>query len=107
MNVPVPSRKDIHSITELAFIALGSNLGRSRTVLAEAMSRLEKSSQGPLLRSSLWRTEPVDCPPDSPPFFNAAVGLTPFPDETPQTLLEKLQALEKEFGRRSKKVLNE
>jgi 2-amino-4-hydroxy-6-hydroxymethyldihydropteridine diphosphokinase len=38
---------------------------------------------------------------------NAVVGLTPRAGETPETLLTKLQALEKEFGRRPKKVLNE
>jgi 2-amino-4-hydroxy-6-hydroxymethyldihydropteridine diphosphokinase len=49
----------------------------------------------------------VDCPPGSPVFVNAVVGLVPRDDETPETLLAKLQALEKEFGRRPKKVLNE
>ncbi len=34
-------------------------------------------------------------------------GLAPRIGETPETLLDKLQALEKEFGRRPKKVLNE
>jgi 2-amino-4-hydroxy-6-hydroxymethyldihydropteridine diphosphokinase len=33
--------------------------------------------------------------------------LVPYPDETPESLLGKLQALEKEFGRQPKKILNE
>jgi len=49
----------------------------------------------------------VDCPPDSPPFINAVVGLVPRPDETPESLLTKLQQLEREFGRQPKTVLNE
>jgi 2-amino-4-hydroxy-6-hydroxymethyldihydropteridine diphosphokinase len=71
------------------------------------MKRLEELSDRPLLRSSLWQTAPVDCPPASPAFVNAVVGLRPCDNETPETLLAKLQALEKEFGRRPKKVLNE
>lgn len=71
------------------------------------MGRLAELSDQPLLRSSLWATSPVDCPPGSPDFVNAVVGLVPKTDETPESLLSKLQALEKEFGRRPKKVMNE
>jgi len=90
-----------------AFVALGSNLGNSREIISQAMERLQKLSSQPLLKSSLWETTPVDCPPDSPPFLNAIVGLVPFPNETPESLLKKLQQLEKEFGRQPKKILNE
>ena len=69
--------------------------------------RLEELSDKPLLRSSLWKTTPVDCPPGSPAFVNAVVGLVPRAGETPESLLAKLQALEKAFGRRPKQVLNE
>jgi 2-amino-4-hydroxy-6-hydroxymethyldihydropteridine diphosphokinase len=91
----------------IAFIALGSNLGDSREIVLRAMDRLEKLSTAPLLRSSLWETEPVDCPPDAAPFVNAMVGLTPSAGETPESLLQKLKALEVEFGRKPKTVLNE
>jgi 2-amino-4-hydroxy-6-hydroxymethyldihydropteridine diphosphokinase len=91
----------------LAVVALGSNLGDSRQNILQGMRRLEEFSDRSLLRSSLWQTMPVDCPPGSPAFVNAVVGLVPRADETPETLLAKLQALEKEFGRRPKKVLNE
>jgi 2-amino-4-hydroxy-6-hydroxymethyldihydropteridine diphosphokinase len=91
----------------MAFIALGSNLGDSVSILQEAMKRLAELSGQPFLRSSLWATSPVDCPPDSPDFVNAVVGLVPKAGETPEGLLGKLQALEKEFGRRPKKVMNE
>ena len=49
----------------------------------------------------------MDCPPDSPKFINAVVGLFPKADETPESLLTKLRELEKEFGRSPKKILNE
>jgi 2-amino-4-hydroxy-6-hydroxymethyldihydropteridine diphosphokinase len=71
------------------------------------MERLENYSQSPLLRSSLWRTSPVDCPSGSAPFINAVVALEPGPGETPETLLAKLRELEREFGRQPKTVLNE
>jgi 2-amino-4-hydroxy-6-hydroxymethyldihydropteridine diphosphokinase len=89
------------------FIALGSNTGDSPKIVREAMRRLQEFSMTPLLKSSLWKTTPLDCPPGSPIFANAVVGLTPHDGETPESLLTKLQALEKEFGRKPKQVLNE
>jgi 2-amino-4-hydroxy-6-hydroxymethyldihydropteridine diphosphokinase len=89
------------------FIALGSNLGDSRKIIFDAMARLQIFSDKPILKSSLWQTSPVDCPPDSPKFVNAAVSLIPKENETPESLLNKLRELEKEFGRAPKKVLNE
>ena len=91
----------------LAIIALGSNVGDSQRILSRAMERLETLSSERLLRSSFWHTTPVDCPPGSPPFVNAVVGLTPRTGETPESLLMKLLELEKEFGRKPKQVLNE
>lgn len=90
-----------------AYIALGSNLGDSRHILSRAMEQLQKLSDQPLAKSRLYQTTPVDCPPGSPGFINAVVGLMPRAGETPETLLKKLQELEKEFGRQPKKVLNE
>ena len=90
-----------------AIIALGSNLGNSRQIILDAMARLQDSSCEPILKSSLWQTSPVDCPPGSSVFVNAIIGLVPRPDETPESLLVKLQSLEKEFGRQAKKSLNE
>lgn len=94
-------------VGRLAFVALGSNLGDSVRILREAMSRLQQVSDAPILKSSLWRTDPVDCPPGSPPFVNAVVGILPGAGQTPEILLARLQALEAEFGRQPKKVLNE
>ena len=92
---------------EMAFVALGSNLGDSRKIILDAMARLREFSDAPILKSSLWQTSPVDCPPDSPKFVNAIVGLIPRENETPESLLKKLCELEIKFGRAPKTVLNE
>src|SRR5262249_54540879 len=76
-------------------------------LVRQAIERLQTLSERPLLKSSLWKTTPVNCPPGSPSFVNAAVGLVPREGETPESLLQHLQALEKEFGRAPKKILNE
>jgi 2-amino-4-hydroxy-6-hydroxymethyldihydropteridine diphosphokinase len=97
----------------MVIVALGSNLGDSRKIILEAMERLgefsARSAQraDPTLKSSLWKTSPVDCPPGSPEFVNAVVGFVPREGETPESLLAKLRELEKEFGRAQKKVINE
>jgi 2-amino-4-hydroxy-6-hydroxymethyldihydropteridine diphosphokinase len=93
--------------SSMAIIGLGSNLGDARKNVLGAMERLEALSGAPLLKSSLWQTTPIDCPPDSPSFVNAVVGLVPGTNETPESLLERLLAIEKEFGRRPKALLNE
>ncbi len=90
-----------------AFVALGGNLGDATVMLRDAMTRLAAFSTKPPLRSSLWRSSPVDCPPGSPDFINAVVAFTPLPRFTPETLLTELQGLERDFGRRPKQVLNE
>jgi len=93
--------------SKLAIVALGSNLGDSRQIILDAMARLQNLSDEPVLKSSLWQTSPVNCPPNAPPFVNAVVGLNPLEKETPESLLKKLRELEKEFGRAPKTVLNE
>ena len=90
-----------------AYISLGSNMGDSEGILRRAMDRLADYSAAPIRKSSLWQTTPVDCPPGSPQFVNAVAGMTPPPSQTPEALLEKLQQLEKEFGRKAKVVVNE
>ncbi|HTI70449.1 MAG TPA: 2-amino-4-hydroxy-6-hydroxymethyldihydropteridine diphosphokinase [Candidatus Limnocylindria bacterium] len=92
---------------EWVIIALGANLGEPAATLVTVLNRLAGFSTRPILRSSFWNTSPVDCPPGSPVFVNAAAALCPLPGETPVSLLDKLQSLEREFGRRPKVVLNE
>jgi 2-amino-4-hydroxy-6-hydroxymethyldihydropteridine diphosphokinase len=95
------------NLEQYALIALGSNLGDSRKQIERAFEKLQGFSTRSIVRSSVWRSTPVDCPPGSPLFLNAVVALLPLPDETPESLLEKLQGTEKAFGRTPKLVVNE
>lgn len=101
------SRNPKPETPRLVVIALGSNLGDSAATLQAAMAALEPLAAGPLLRSSLRRTAPVDCPPGSPDFLNAVVAFKPAADETPESLLEKLHAIEARFGRKRSGIVNE
>ena len=104
----MPEKSEIRNPeSEMAIIALGSNLGDSRRIILNAIARLQNHSDRPILKSSLWQTSPMDCPPGSPMFINAVVGLVPRKNETPESMLEKLRSLEKEFGRQPRKILNE
>ena len=93
--------------SKLVLVALGSNLGDLRKIILDALARLRNFSDGPILKSSLWQTSPVNCPPASPNFVNAVAGFVPRKNETPESLLKKLRELEKEFGRVEKKIPNE
>jgi len=95
------------NVDNLTIIALGSNVGDSQSILVGAMDCLATLSSRPLLKSSLWQTTPVDCPPGSPMFINAVVGLVPQPAETPELLLAKLFQIEKDFGRKLRNIPNE
>jgi len=92
---------------ESVLVALGSNLGDSPALLRAAMDRIQQLAGIPVRRSSLWSSSPVDCPPESPRFTNAAL-LLPVPSGfSPESWLGATQALEREFGRIPKTVLNE
>lgn len=75
-------------------------------LILRAMDRLQALSNHTVRRSSLRRSSPLDCPPGSPDFVNAAVALVPRTGETPETLLLKLQFLEAQFGRERGPVRN-
>ena len=83
----------------MVYVALGANLGDAAGTLRLAAAEIAGWSFGQALGSSLWRTEPVDCPPGSPPFLNAALGLQPKRGTTPESLLDDLLALEARLGR--------
>jgi 2-amino-4-hydroxy-6-hydroxymethyldihydropteridine diphosphokinase len=93
--------------SELAFISLGSNLGDSKLNVERAIERLAALSPEPMVVSSLYETTPVDCPPGSPPFINAAAALLPRAEMSAEILLESMRAIEVEFGRAEKVTLNE
>lgn len=90
------------SATVTALLSLGSNLPcaeRSPQQLVEAaiesLSQLAIECQA----SSLYQSEPQDCPPGSPRFINAAMLLQLPVSISPQQLLVQLQQIEADFGR--------
>jgi 2-amino-4-hydroxy-6-hydroxymethyldihydropteridine diphosphokinase len=97
----------IEENSRLAYIALGANLGDPELTFACVTSRLQGLSRTPIMASRWMRSRPVNCPPGSPYFLNGVVAILPMHGETPETLMEKLQALEVEFGRTPKKEMNE
>ena len=91
----------------MAYVALGANTGEPAATLRLAAVEIALWSLGQALGSSLWQTEPVDCPPGSPPFINAALGFEPRPGTTPESLLEQLLQLEARLGRERTGLANE
>lgn len=81
-----------------AGIALGSNLGERETRIQQAFSFLQElSANGDFLRSSVWRSDPVDCPPGSGQFLNAVAEIDW--NRSPEDLLAALLAFEGKSGR--------
>jgi 2-amino-4-hydroxy-6-hydroxymethyldihydropteridine diphosphokinase len=99
------------NFSEYAFIAIGSNLpstvGNPLQTISFAMDKLAEIGISPLLKSSIYSTSPVDSPPGTPDFLNAVVGLVPAADESPFSLLHKLQAIEQAAGRQRSSTKNE
>jgi len=80
-------------------VGLGSNRGDSASIVSEALTRLAEFAEGGVYGSSLWRTSPVDCPPGSADFVNAAAAFRAAPGLTPEALLAALKSLERDYGR--------
>lgn len=79
-------------------ISLGSNLGDRLAHLREAVDRLGPVREGGhLLRSPVYETEPVDCPPGSGSFYNAVVEIES--SLAPLELLAFTQSIERALGR--------
>lgn len=80
-------------------IALGSNLHERLHLLQTARTHLYAlhEDRGPFVCSRIYETEPVDCPPGSPCFLNAAIEIAcTLP---PLDLLASLQRIEQALGR--------
>ena len=97
-------------IEKAAIIALGSNLVLEDTssiaTLESAIRELQALSSRPLITSSIWQTDPLDCPPGSPVFMNAIVALDVATNTDPEVLLQRLQRIETRFGRYKSEILN-
>jgi 2-amino-4-hydroxy-6-hydroxymethyldihydropteridine diphosphokinase len=83
-------------------IALGSNQGNSLELLKEARQRISAlpGISGPVTSAAIFRTAPVNCPPESPDFLNTLIEVTlrgslhELPD-----LLQALQKIEQDMHR--------
>ncbi len=82
----------------VAYIGLGSNLGDRRATLDAAVRRLRAEPGLRVLAvSGYYETAPVDCPPESGDYLNAAVAIET--DRDPHDLLKLLQHIERQYGR--------
>jgi 2-amino-4-hydroxy-6-hydroxymethyldihydropteridine diphosphokinase len=83
-------------ITKTA-LSLGGNLGNVEETFNLAAQKLEVAGLKNIKISSFLRTVPVDCPPGTPDFLNAAMtGEWP---GSPEALLEVCKKIEIESGR--------
>lgn len=84
-------------MTNSVVIALGSNLGDRRAHLAHALDALRREIA--VVRvSSIYETAAVDSPAGSPPYLNMVIlGHTAL---APLALLDVLQRIERDLGRR-------
>ena len=75
----------------MVLVGLGSNQGESTEIVVAAIYALAAFAQPKSLRcSELFKTSPVNCPPDSGDFVNAAVAFEALDDLHPETLLREL-----------------
>lgn len=92
------------------FIGLGANLessaGSPIATIHEVQAIIAQWSAQKTLSSSIWQSDPIDCPPGSPLFYNAVMAFIPDASETPENLLVKLKALEENYGRKFAAVRN-
>lgn len=87
----------------MVLVGLGSNQGESTDIVVAAIRALVAFAKSNTLRSSqLFRTSPVNCPPGSGDFVNAAVVFEAMAELQPEALLAELKNLEQVFGRAEK-----
>ncbi|MCF7854247.1 MAG: 2-amino-4-hydroxy-6-hydroxymethyldihydropteridine diphosphokinase [Candidatus Pacebacteria bacterium] len=85
-----------HSLTPVA-LGLGSNKGTPESNIQRAIQALTRNGLKNPRVSPLYKTAPVDCEPDTPPFVNAAV--TGGWNNTPDTLFALCKDIERQLGR--------
>ena len=90
----------------LILVGVGSNRGDRVAAVQASIDALRTFAGGEFRVSSLWRTSPVDCPPDSEDFINAVVAFEPRVGLTPEALLAGLKQLERQFGRADRHARN-
>ena len=87
-------------------IALGTNVGNRLANLREARDLLLNLMPADTTynQSGIYQSEPVDCPPNSPDFYNAVIEIDFI--GKPHDLLKATQAIEWKLGRTSTAVRN-
>ena len=81
-----------------AAIALGSNLGRRRSNLRDAIDWLSRTPDIKLIKvADTIETKPIDCPPGANNFLNSAAIIET--TLTPHQLLDALLNIEHKLGR--------
>lgn len=89
-----------------AGIGLGTNLGDRLEALRQAREALLsiEGLSAPIVCSAIYETDPVDCAPGAPAFYNAVIELDCALH--PTLLLDHLQEIEQSMGRPSKRPRN-
>lgn len=85
---------------EQVIVAAGSNLGNRHEMLRQAGIFLDEISEEPVLKSSVWESEPVG--PSEYPFLNSVALI--YTAMKPQKLLEKLKEFERQAGRKNQHI---
>lgn len=78
-------------------LALGGNIGSTEELFQQAVNLLTRNGVENIRLSPIIVTQPVDCPPGTPLFKNAA--LTATWNGSPQELLQLCQSIEIALGR--------
>lgn len=86
-------------------LALGGNIGSTEELFQQAVSLLTQNGVENIRLSPIIVTQPVDCPPGTPLFKNAA--LTATWNGSPQELLQLCQSIEVALGRPKKHGRNQ
>ena len=86
-------------------LALGGNIGDTAQYMAQAQALLAAGGVEIERVSAFYVTEPVDCPPGTPEFVNAA--LIAVWHDSPEALLALCQRVERELGRPAEHGVNQ
>lgn len=81
------------------YLALGSNLGDRLANLRQARRELSALASSEIVSAALYETDPLDCPPGSPPYLNSVVTFET--DQSAVELLRATQLIEERLGRES------
>ncbi len=91
----LPVSRDTDSVSETAYLSLGSNLGDREANLRAAVAQLDAAGRL-LALSAFYETQPVDVP-DQPWFLNCVMAIDT--DMTPKELLQLVLKVEAVMGR--------